>query len=163
MGKSMAIQTIDAILSQSYDCLLLVHPHIHVLERISKEIEGSGMAHLNISKELSAALMAVSASERSRFSQKWMIDSFSSFPSGPILCTCPDLLFDPSLEIDALALFRQAARMMQLIVMWPGEYSANILSYAVPEHHHFRTWKISDALLRQPVVIIQQLTSSLGA
>ncbi|MDR3576959.1 MAG: BREX-3 system P-loop-containing protein BrxF [Anaerolineaceae bacterium] len=159
----MAMNTIDAILSQAYDGLLLVHPQIQVLERMSNEIQISGMAHLNISKELSAALMVVSAGERSRFSQNWMLDKFSSLQSGPVLCSCPDLLFDPSLEIDALGLFRQAARIIQLIVMWPGEYSANILSYAVPEHHHFRTWKISEALLIQPIVIIQQLSSSLGA
>jgi hypothetical protein len=159
----MAITLTTAILAQPYDCLLLVHPYIQVLESTADEIQGPEICHLNVSRELSAALMPVSASERSRFSQKWVIDRISSFQSGPVLCTCPDLLFDPSLEIDPLTLFRQAARISRLIVMWPGEYSANTLSYAVAEHHHFRSWKVSDSLLRQPVVIIQRISTLSGA
>jgi hypothetical protein len=159
----MATNATISLLSQPYDCLLLVNPQIQVLERMSDEIQSLGVAHLNLSKELSAFLMSVSASERTRFSQKWLVDTLSSLQNGPVLCTCPDLLFDPSLEIDPLALFRQAARIIQLIVLWPGEYSDNHLSYAVPEHHHFRTWKVPDSLLRQPVVIIQRISTSQGA
>jgi len=161
-GKSMAINSTTAILSQPYDCLLIINPHLPILERMANEIQGLGVATLNIGKGLSLALMPVTASERSRFSQKWLSETLDSFHHGPILCTCPDLLFDPSLEIDPLALFRQAARIIQIIVLWPGEYSENNLSYAVPEHHHYRTWKLSDSLLRQPVVIIQRISPSQG-
>jgi len=154
------INTTYEIISKHYDCLILVHPQIQILEKISNEIQGFGIAHLNVSKDLSASLMEVSMNERSRFSQKWLIDTLTSFKKGPVLCTCPDLLFDPSLEIDPFSLFRQAARVIKLIVMWPGEYSSNNLSYAVPEHHHFRTWKVSDSLLRQPIVMIQRISSS---
>jgi hypothetical protein len=159
----MAINTLASLLSQPYDCLLLVHPYIQILEKLSTEIQESGVSHLNISKELSTSLMTVSASERSRFSQKWLIDILATFQNGPVLCTGLDLLFDPSLNIDPLSLIRQAARIKQLVVLWPGEYSSNTLSYAVPEHHHFRTWKVTDSLLRQPVVLIHQISASQGA
>ena len=66
----MAINTLAALLSQPYDCLLLVHPYIQILEKQSTEIQGLGLSHLNISKELSTSLMTVAASERSRFLQK---------------------------------------------------------------------------------------------
>jgi hypothetical protein len=156
----MAINTLAELLSQPYDCLLLVHPYIQILEKLSTEIQESGVSHLNISKELSTSLMTVSSSERSRFSQKWLIDTIAIFQNGPVLCTCPDLLFDPSLKIDPLSLIRQVARIKQLIVLWPGEYSTNTLSYAVPEHHHFRTWKLTDSLLQQPVMLIHQISAS---
>lgn len=159
----MAIITLAALLLQPYDCLLLVHPYIQILEKLSTEIQESGVSHLNISKELSTSLMTVSASERSRFSQKWLIDILDTFQNGPVLYTCPDLLFDPSLKIDPLSLIRQVARIKQLIVLWPGEYSANTLSYAVPEHHHFQTWKVTDSLLRQPVLLIHQISAAQGA
>jgi hypothetical protein len=159
----MAFNTTSAYLSQPYDCLFLVHPYIQILEKLSTEIQGLGVSHLNVSRELSTSLMTVSASERSRFSQKWLMGTLARFPNGPVLCTCPDLLFDPSLEIDPLALFRQVARIKQSIILWPGEYSTNNLSYAVPEHHHFRTWKISDSMLQQPVVLIRQISTSQGA
>ena len=159
----MAINTLAELLSQPYDCLLLVHPDIQILEKLSSEIQGMGVSHLNISKELSISLMTISASERSRFSQKWVNDTLTMFQNSPVLCTCPDLLFNPSLKIDPLSLIRQAARIKQLIVLWPGEYSTNTLSYAVPEHHHFRTWKVTDSLLRQPVVLIHSISVSQGA
>jgi hypothetical protein len=158
----MAIDNLAALLSQHYDCLILVHPYIQILEKLSTEIQGLGVSHLNISKELSTSLMIVSASERSRFSQKWLIDTISTFQKSPVLCSCPDLLFDPSLIIDPLSLIRQLARIKQLIVLWPGEYSTNALSYAVPEHHHFRTWKVTDSLLQQPVVLIHQISITQG-
>ena len=151
------------LLLQPYDCLFFVHPQIRILEKKLVEIESLGIANLNVSKELSTSLMTVLAGDRSRFSQKWLIDTLTSFQTSPVLCTCPDLLFDPSLKIDPLALFRQAARIIQLIVLWPGEYSANTLSYAVPEHHHFRTWKVSDSLLQHPFVIIKRISTEQGA
>ena len=159
----MAINTLAELLSQPYDCLLLVHPYIQILEKLSTEIQELGLSHLNISKGLSTSLMTVSSSERSRFSQKWLLDTLVTFQNGPVLCTFPDLLFDPSLKIDPLSLIRQAARTKQLIVLWPGEYSVNTLSYAVPGHHHFRTWKATDSLLRQPIVLIHQISTSQGA
>jgi hypothetical protein len=157
----MSNNSLSDLISQSYDCLILVHPQIHVLEMVSAQI--IGYASLNVSKELSTALMPVSVNERSRFSQKWLVDALGAFSDGPVLCACPDLLFDPLLKIDPLTLFRQAARIKQLIVLWPGEYSENKLSYAIPEHHHYRTWNISDTLLRQPVVMIQRISASQGA
>jgi hypothetical protein len=159
----MVIDSASIYISKAYDCLILVHPNIQVLERIAVEIQGFNIPQLNVSKILSASLMTVSTSERSRFSQECLIDSLSTFPNSPVLCTCPDLLFDPSLSVDPMAIFRKAARVKKLIVCWPGEFSANTLSYAVPEHHHFRTWKISEDSLRQPEVLIQRLPNTQGA
>ncbi len=151
---------LNILKSLSFDCLILVHPQVQVLESTAKEIQEAGIALLNISKALSSFLMTLSANERGRFSQKWLTERLANFQSGPVLCTCPDLLFEPSLKIDPLSLFRQAARIRQIIVLWPGEYSTNTLSYAVPEHQHFQTWKITDSLLRQPAVTIRQISTS---
>lgn len=158
----MTINAISVLLSQPFDCLILVHPQIQVLERKSIEILGLGISHLNISKKLSTSLMNISANERSRFSQKWLNDTLVTYQNSPILCTFPDLLFDPSMEINPLSLFRQISRIKQLIVMWPGEYSSNNLSYAIPEHTHYRTWRITDSLLRQPILLIHQISASKG-
>lgn len=155
--------SVNALLRQSYDCLILVHPQIQALKKVIEEAQELGFASLNLSKGLSTSLLSVSALARSRFAHQWLMDTLASFQRAPVICAYPDLLFDPSLQIDPLALFRHAARFIQIIVMWPGEYSANTLSYAVPEHHHFRTWKISDSLLRQPAVIIQRISTSQGA
>jgi len=158
----LKIETLFSLIHQPFDCLILVHPDIKVLEDVSKQIQTQSITQLNVSKDLSAYLMTISASERIRYAQKWFIDILTSFSNGPILCSTPDLLFEPSLKIDPLAFFRQGAKIIPLIVLWPGEYTANCLSYAIPEHHHYRTWNITDSLIRQPHVIIHRINSEQG-
>lgn len=158
----MPITTVDAILSQPYDCLLLVHPSTTILESKANEIQKHGISQLNICKELSKSLINVSISERSRVSQRWIMERLTAFQRGPILCVYPDLLFDPSLKIDPFILFRQAARFTKIIVLWPGEYLSGTLTYAIPEHHHYQTWKITTSLLQNPVVKIQSISNDQG-
>ena len=148
--------------NQPYDCLIFVNPDHQILEGVASELQRDGLGCLNIGKELSAALRPVSVKERSSFSQKWLLESLRRFSNGPVICTNIDLLFDPNLELDPLTLFRQAARYMRMIVLWPGEISGKSLFYAIPEHHHFRSWEISNALLLQPHVLIQPITFTQG-
>lgn len=65
-------------------------------------------------------------------------------PPGPLLVTQIDLLFEPSLGLDPLALLRSASRQRTLMVAWPGSYESGVLAYAVPEHSHYRTWPKPD-------------------
>jgi hypothetical protein len=51
-----------------------------------------------------------------------------------------DILFEPSLELDPLALFRQLSRVTPIVVAWPGMVSSSGLSYAMPEHANYRLW-----------------------
>jgi len=60
---------------------------------------------------------------------------------GPVLCTEIDLLFDPALELDPLRLLCDVGRVARLVVTWPGSYLHGVLSYAVPDHSHYRTWR----------------------
>lgn len=149
--------------SKTYDCMILVHPEIRVLETQSTEIQKHGIPNFNISKNLSNALMTVLMKDRGRFSQQWLMDTLVNFAEGPILCSYPNLLFEPSFEIDPLTLFRKIARIKRLLVLWPGEYASNTLSYAIPNHHHYRTWKITEDLLLQPPMKILRLPDLKGA
>ena len=60
---------------------------------------------------------------------------------GPVLCTEIDLLFEPSLGLDPLALFRQVSRETALVVAWPGGWDGGGLTYATPEYGHYRAWE----------------------
>jgi hypothetical protein len=154
------ICSVSSLLSQPYEALILVHPQIQALDDISFQIQSLGIVHFNISKELSAALMAILTAEHGRFAQVWLKDTLARIPENPVLCSCPDLLFLPSLEIDPFTLIRQVARIKPVIVLWPGEYSTTTLSYALPEHHHYRSWKLSDSLLLQPKVLIHPISAA---
>lgn len=156
----METHNFSPILSQPYDLLILVHPEIRIIEASAAYIKNKGYESINISKELSNALLSESLQNHSRFTIAWLLSRVSQDSKAPILCTVPDLLFEPSLLIDPFMLFRQAARIHRLIVTWPGDYQSNLLSYAIPEHAHYRTWKMSDDLLQNPKTLIQRLVTN---
>jgi hypothetical protein len=155
-------RSVELVLSQSFDCLILVHPQISTLGEILNEFKSKGNLNLNISKDLSAALLPISAIDRSRFSQQWLKEKIANFQNSPIICSSPDLLFHPSLKIDLFEMIRQAARVRQVIFLWPGDYSTDTLSYAIPNHHHYRAWKLTKSLLIQPKILIHSIYTAQG-
>ena len=159
----MSNYSLESMLAQPYDGLVLANPQVQILDEISEKVQSLGINHLNVSRELSNALMTVPTSERSRFAQEWMKDLLGQIKDEPILCSHPDLFFHPSLKIDFFALIRQVARIKRVIILWPGEYSRDTLSYAIPEHHHYKVWNISDSLLIQPKILIFQISAAEGA
>ena len=156
----MEIHSFSPILSHPYDLLILVHPDIRIIEACTEYVINKGYYSINISRELSNALLSESMQNRSRFAINWLLSRVTQDNKTPILCTVPDLLFEPSLLIDPFMLFRQAARIHQFIVTWLGDYQSNLLSYAIPEHAHYRTWKMSDDLLHNPKTLIQRIETN---
>lgn len=155
--------SLESLLAQHYDCLILTNPQIQILDEISEKIQSFGIKHFNISRALSNALMTVSTAERDRFAQEWLKDLIRGIREEIVLISHPDLFFHPSLKIDFFTLIRQISRSKQMIVLWPGEYSTDALSYAIPDHHHYRVWKISDSTLIQPKIVIHQISAAQGA
>jgi hypothetical protein len=72
---------------------------------------------------------------------RWTKTRLGDLSPGPVLCTDIDLLFEPRLSLNPLRLFKDAGRITRLIVAWPGIYRDDVLSYAVPDHAHYRTWR----------------------
>ena len=70
----------------------------------------------------------------------WFYSIIDKHKISPIIIRDIDFLFEPSFKLDPLVIFRQASRNRKLLVFWPGEYINNKLSYATPEHAHYRTW-----------------------
>jgi len=110
---------------------------------------------VSIGRELSVALITLNDIEQSRAIQQWLEDTLRGKAPGPVVCSDIDLLFNPSFGLDPLVLFRQISRHTRLIALWPGIYKDGVLSYAQPEHKHYRFWKnlegieikgVSDAL-----------------
>jgi len=99
---------------------------------------------MEIGRDLSVYLLDVQRGERTRAIQSWFEKKIKQLEPGPLLCAHIDLLFDPAFNLDPLNLFRRAARITKLVVLWPGGFSNGTLSYAVPEHSHYRTWRITD-------------------
>jgi hypothetical protein len=154
---------LELILAQPYDCLVLANPQVQILDEISEKIQSMGVKHLNVSKELSDALMTVPTNERGQFAEEWLKSLLGELRDKSVLCSHPDLFFQPSLKIDFFTLIRQVARIKQVIILWPGEYSKDTLTYAIPDHHHYKVWKISESLLIQPKILIYPISAAQGA
>lgn len=137
----------DFINSDSYsDCLIITHPDISVIRGVVTELRNEyEWPILDIGLQLSKKLLSIQPSKRSRQIPQIMDDMVGKFETNPIFCTNITLLFEPSLDLDPLALFLQLGRSHKIIVMWPGQSRNNGLSYAVPEHSHYRVWQKPDA------------------
>ena len=143
---------VTGFLRSSHTCLLLVHAEVRRLENVADELSsGYGWPRLPVGRALSAALLAGPPARRPHEARRWTKARLGGMAPGPVLCTGIDLLFEPLLELDPLGLLGDAGRLTRLVVTWPGDYRDGILSYAVPVHAHYRTW-------RRPAVAVAVLT-----
>lgn len=135
-------------LTRTSACLLLVHPDIRRLDAAVAELAAeTGWPLLSVGRLLSETLLQEPMRLRPRAARLGLADLLEVHAPGTVVCTEIDLLFEPSLELDPLAAFRGASRTTRLVVAWPGSYSGGVLSYAVPEHAHFKTWRNPDAAI----------------
>ena len=135
-----------------YPCLLIAHPDIGRLASVADELASAyGWPRLPVGKPLSEALLCEPPSRYSVASQRWLYAQATLLSPGPALCTEIDLLFEPELRLDPLALLRQASRISTLVVIWPGGVDGDVVNYAVPGHTRYRAW-------REPEVAIYSLS-----
>jgi hypothetical protein len=150
-----------------HSCLLLVHPDIRTLEQAASSlVRRSAWARLPVGAELSTALLRVkdltglgdlsglrpeSPRDRPRAAARWFTSRLAAMAPGPVVCSEIDLLFEPTLSLDPLALLRAASRQTRLVALWPGSFVDDVLTYAVAAHDHCRSW-------RRPEVEIVDLT-----
>lgn len=135
-------KAIAEFLRTSYTCLLLVSPEMRRLEHAADELLSIyAWLRLSLGQELGSVLLPVIPRRRSREAHRWMRTRFGELSPGPVLCTEIDLLFEPTLELDPLSLLCDIGRVTRLVVTWPGSHHHDVLSYAVPDHSHYRTWR----------------------
>ena len=144
----MNSNTLNTLRQNTAPLLILAHTEITVLERAKQDIQsGRGCSVFSIGKKLSSDLISGQIGNISS-TQPWLIDQVRNLQPTPVLVVDIDLLFDPGFHLNPLSIFQQASRIANLIVLWPGSYSANkVLAYAVPEHHHYNTWRNPDAII----------------
>ena len=118
--------------------------------------KGIGMYNVfSIGKLLSEYLISEFNFNRTQLTIQWLEGKLREKEPGPVFCSDIDILFEKSLDLDPLALFRRINSFTKLIILWQGEFKNGILSYGVPEHSNYRFWNypqeiqikgVSDAL-----------------
>lgn len=137
---------IDILKSNNRPLVLIVHPEIHALDEEKKVLQTRfDWPVVSIGKILSRDMLSGQVSGAAAV-QAWLIDQVRGAVSSPMLLSDIDLLLEPGFKLDPLILFQRASRFTRLVVLWPGTYTHDrVLSYAVPEHNHYRTWRNPDA------------------
>ena len=143
MNETDLHTAIEAFLADQpyYPCCLLISPEIPRLQHAYDALERRyHWPMLSIGAELSDALLSRAPESRSRAVKPMLVSALQQRGAGPVLCTDIDLLFEPSLALDPLALLRDLSRSVRLVVTWPGSVANGTLAYAVPAHARYRTW-----------------------
>jgi hypothetical protein len=152
---------LDIIQTQSYDCLILTHPSIRVLTSALEKVQQHfSYSTLNLGASLSKELIHMGLGQRGGIAQVMLEIIIRESQSATVLCFGIDLLFEPSLQIDPLMVFRRASRIKRVIVFWPGSYQESVLAYAETGHQHYRTWRISADWTSSPILRIYPLVDS---
>lgn len=139
-----------------YPCVLLTNTDIAKLHLAARFLLSRfRWTEMSVGGVLCAALLDVSPKHRSRVARRTFAQEIERRTPGPILCTDIDLMFDPSLELEPLQLLREASRQTPLVVLWPGDNKDWVLSYAVPGHPHYRTWRQTE-LCNDCIIRLQQ-------
>lgn len=135
---------------------ILVHRDTRVLDARAQALsEQQGWLLLDVGKAVSARLLQVPVQQRATQTLPVLEDALRCIPGEPRGLYRIDLLFEPSLELDPLHLFERLASRWRLIVFWPGDLQNGTLTYAGPEHAHYRAWKRWSSSVQ-----VQLLTSS---
>ena len=125
---------------------LIVTPEINEIQDIESRLgQYDSLRILSVGTKLSAHLSTIPSKEWSRETRNWMTSQCRETSSDLLVCSQIDLLFEPALLLDPLALFQSWSRIKRLLVLWPGKIQDGRLSYAVPEHAHYRIWQQPDA------------------
>lgn len=139
---------------KSSSLTLVVDPDIQALTQFQMRLSREWNA-VSVGTNLSSYLISEEVTDYSQTIHKWLDGYLREKAPGPVICIDIDILFYPTFNLDPLTLFRQISRHTKLIILWPGSYKDGVLSYAVPEHQHYRSWKnlegveikgVSDAL-----------------
>jgi hypothetical protein len=128
-----------------HPCCLLVSRDVAVLARAALEAQRLfTWPVVSMDDVVCGSLLPLSVAERAGQVNGLIDTALQAYVPEPVLVTDTDVLFEPLLQLDPLLLFQRASRLLPLIVTWAGVFERGRLSYAVPEHAHYRLWRTTD-------------------
>lgn len=131
---------VQTLTMQGARLALLVTPDVVALARLAQALRAAtAWEQIALGPALSAWLLAQAGPPTPRLLRQGVQVCLAG-QDAPTICTDIDLLFEPTLQLDPLALLRQQSQRRPLAVCWPGTYTAGQLAYAVPTHAHYRAW-----------------------
>ena len=137
--KSTVLQYLQG--NPYYPCTLLVSPEVALLEGAATALaQDAAWPLVSVGEALADELLTEPPARWPRAAQR-AIRQFVTGVRNPVVLYRIDIMFEPQLRLDPLVTFRETSRAIPLVVAWPGHYDGGILTYATPEHAHYRTWR----------------------
>ena len=89
--------------------------------RVRKRIDSAGYQEVKINKELSKRLLDIPKDDRPKRVEKTLKGMLNYHV--PIFVMDFEMLFDPRYEIDVLRFFCEKARIINVAIRWPGQFT----------------------------------------
>lgn len=136
--------------TQYYRLLLITGPHRTGKTRLLKELSRQqNLPYLNLNLHLSQRLLDLTTKERPLRVRRILAQIIDSHPESVLAVDNIELLFEPSLQQEPLALLQELSRNKSLIVAWGGSYDEQrrVLTYAEPGHPEYRRYERPDVVV----------------
>lgn len=126
--------------------LLLPSDHEGSLCNFDEIAETFGGQHLNISLELSYAMLNVSPAQRP-LKVSALLEAIAQKAKAPLFLSNLEILFDKNLQQDTLRLLHFISRNRVVVACWNGSVISGRLTYAEIGHPEFRRYDAVEALV----------------
>lgn len=144
---------IVTVASLYHRLLLLVAPATSRYGSTRRELEQlTGGTAANVNRSLSQKLLSLTNRQRKLQAAELFLQTVDEatieHPQfGKIaLLAHLDILFEPTLAVDALALLQRASRNQVIVACWNGTLESQYLTYGRPDHHQFKRYSVKDFL-----------------
>ena len=133
-----------------YRLILVVGPigsgKTPLLKALAREQE---VPYLNLNLALSQRLLDVTTRERPLRARRIVENLIAQHPGDTIALDNIELLFDPALQLNPLALLQRLSRQRTVIAAWGGTYDAgrDVLTYAKPGHPEYTRCEEPEGML----------------
>ena len=111
--------------------------------------QSTGAPVLNLNLELSRRLLDLTALQRALDTPR-ALDDLIRRDRSPVLLDDTELLFEPALRLDPLALLQRASRNRTIVAAWNGALDDRYLTCAEPGHPEYRRYRRNGLAIVSP-------------